>query len=305
MLKSMPTESKIRVKDYYDLTPSIAHNAGDIWSGLPTHGFIKSQNARAIVITPACDLSQQKAWTATYLPIVPINEYLLLPSFHHEILSKTNNMLSLLDVDEYLVSPCRFSPPPVSDLKIVNSKIDALASQAGLDRKKQEALPKAKAGIKLLLNQHDEGLENPGMEEVQLLFGEKDLRGKLARIISNSYALDIHFLPADGQSNEWSGILCHSVVLFRYAFSVPMEILDRAQDITVKTWSDCTERLKFRMPGAACFHETRPLKHISLKPRFLSDLLTRFVSLYVRIGSPDFSQQTINEYSSDIIGGQI
>jgi hypothetical protein len=300
----MPTESKIRIKDYYDLTPPIAHNAGDIWSGLPTHGFIEGHNARAIVITPACDLSQQKAWTATYLPIVPINEYLLLPSFHHEILSKTNNLLSHLEVADYLASPCRFSPPPVSDLKILNSKIDALASQAGLGSKQQQALPKAKAGIKLLLNQHNESLEKPSMEDVQLLFGEKDLRAKLAKVISNSYALDIHFLPADGQSNEWSGILNHSVVLFRYAFSVPMEILDRAQDINEKSWSDCTERLKLRIPGVACFHETRPLKHISLKPRFLSDLLTRFVSLYVRIGSPDFSPQTINEYSSDIIGGQ-
>ena len=142
------------------------------------------------------------------------------------------------------------------------------------------------------------------MEDLQMLFGEKDLRSKLCKIITNSHAHDIHFLPSDGQSIEWSGIINHSVVLFRYAFSVPMEILDRAQDINEGSWEDCIERLKNRIPGVTCFSRIRPLKYTSLKPRFLSDLLTRYVALYVRIGSPDFSAQTINKYSSDVLGGQ-
>ena len=44
------------------------------------------------------------------------------------------------------------------------------------------------------------------------------------------------------------------------------------------------------------------MKALRIRPRFLSDLLTRFTALYSRIGSPDFTEGTVDQYVDQIRG---
>lgn len=51
---------------------------------------------------------------------------------------------------------------------------------------------------------------------------------------------------------------------------------------------------------ASYFQEAKPLKTSKLHEKFLSDLLTRYVSLYIRIGSPDFEGEMIKQMLEEI-----
>jgi hypothetical protein len=299
---NMPTQPKIKITDYYDLNPSLAHTAGDIWSGLPSHGFVDTSTVRALVITPSCDLSNRKVETATYLPIVSVKEYLGLPAFLYETYTETSAQLAQGGLHDILHLPNRFIPPSPRDIE---SLLLIVAEQLGnscVSAKEKLALARAKDGLELLKHQHKSKLEPVSIEKVKSLFGDKKLQAVLSKIIKNSQSLDIHFLPYDEQDLEYSGIPEHSVVLFRYSFSIPLEILDQAQEIEEYGWRKAMRKIRPRMSGAMRVSSARPMKHSSLKPRFLSDLLTRYVSMYVRLGSPDFTTETVAEFSTAICG---
>jgi len=133
-----------------------------------------------------------------------------------------------------------------------------------------------------------------------MLFGDKAFKSIIKGIVSNAYRQDIHFLPADEQDSAWSGVPRHSVVLFRYAFSAPVEIFECAQDISLTDWPAAIQRLSRFIPGVCAFSQERPMKRVSLKPRFLADLVTRYVAMYVRLGSPDFTHQTVTQFINQI-----
>lgn len=71
---------------------------------------------------------------------------------------------------------------------------------------------------------------------LRLLFTDKEFEQTAEKIVRNSYRLDLHFLPADGQPKDWSAVAEHSVVLFRYPMSVPLDLLDAAQTQSLKDW---------------------------------------------------------------------
>ena len=91
-----------------------------------------------------------------------------------------------------------------------------------------------------------------------------------------------------------------------------MSILDSAQDVSLTDWSAATAALATHEPMARVFSETRPLKCLRLQNRFLADLplrvvlgesadlLTKFMALYSRLGSPDFTRETIDTLSKEL-----
>lgn len=131
-------------------------------------------------------------------------------------------------------------------------------------------------------------------------FGNKRFQEIAARIIKNSYKADIHFLPADAQRSEWSAIREPSVALFRYPISIPLELLDSAQDTCRPDWTAEVERLSECIPCAPAFAKVRPMKRLTLRSRFLGDLLTRYLSIYIRLGSPDFTDEAVTNYLTQI-----
>ena len=77
----------LKIKDIYNLSPNPVHRPGDIWDCLPTFGTLPTPFTRAIIITPACDLAQGKTNTITYLPIISLRSYFLLPSNISDLIS--------------------------------------------------------------------------------------------------------------------------------------------------------------------------------------------------------------------------
>src|SRR5208282_1352342 len=93
-----------------------------------------------------------------------------------------------------------------------------------------------------------------------------------------------------------------SVALFRYPLSIPIDILDLAGTVSEAGWPIEAARLRLLYPCVGTVEAPRPLKALRIRPRFLSDLLTRFTGLYGRIGSPDFGDGTIDRYVAQIGG---
>ncbi|NRA93761.1 MAG: hypothetical protein HRU26_13980, partial [Psychroserpens sp.] len=85
----------------------------------------------------------------------------------------------------------------------------------------------------------------------------------------------------------------YSVVMFRFPITVPFDTLGVAKDINVDssmTWDNFINN----SPDKACYKAfgELPMRGLRLNQEYLSDLLTRYISLYVRIGSPDFDSLT-------------
>lgn len=155
-------------------------------------------------------------------------------------------------------------------------------------------------GLRLLRNFSSPTLVEADPLDLAMLFGEKEWLSTRIRLIRNALRADLHFLPADGQQPDWSGIPGHSLVLFRYPMTAPIEIFECAQDILLADWHNCCERIGATVPLARAFEDLRPVKRLTVKRDFLGDLLTRYVSLYVRLGSPDFSDDTVNRFCLEL-----
>lgn len=299
----MPRQLGIRVRDYYDLTPGPDNTSGDIWSDLPTFGLLGTNTLPGIVVTPACDLSNRKVETITYLPIIPVRAYFTTPAYLPEILREIDGQLQVAQLSalsSLLETHNRFFPPSVDDLNVLESELGNVLTRSSTSSKIKSAISRAQAGLRVLRQSTSPEVVEAPMGDLKTLLGDKNFTITLQRIITNSYRLDIHFLPSDEQEIDWSGVYKPSVVLFRYAFSAPVEIFECAQDISLADWMAAMRRLSTFVPGASSFAATRPIKRISVKPRFLADLLTRYVSMHVRLGSPDFSTQTVSEYIQNI-----
>jgi hypothetical protein len=301
----MPQNLGARIRDYYDVIPAAGNNAGDIWSGLPTFGLLGDKPLTGIVITPACDLSNRKVETITYLPVVPVRAYFATLAFLPEIFRGIEGQLQaaqLPDLISAIERPGRFAPPPLQAIQALGQELEEASTKPCIREKSKTAVRRAMAGVRLLACVSGRQLVESPLDDLKLLFGDRSFKSILKGIVNNSYRLDIHFLPSDEQDVSWSGVPEHSLVLFRYAFSAPMEIFECAQDLSLADWSATIHRLSAFAPGVSTFLQERPMKRVSLKPHFLADLMTRYVAMYVRLGSLDFTHQTRSLFV-DQIGG--
>jgi hypothetical protein len=298
----MPSKIGISHKDYYELLPTLGNRPGDIWSGLPTFGFLGNTSNSGIVITPACDLSNRKVETITYLPIISLHSYFITSSFIPEITKKICGQLQSVDLLSLcqLINekPGRYSLPNNDHLNELYCGIKLCKSKNIL------AIQRVEAGIRTL--QRIKGLEPTDAtkltNDVKLLLGEHDFRVIVERIINNSYRQDLHFLPSDEQNIAYSGLPNHSIALFRYAFSAPVEIFEAAQDLNISDWTAFVNKLSMDIPGTSVFSLLQPIKKLRLKSIFLADLITRYTAMYARLGSPDFPPHAVREFIDQIEG---
>jgi hypothetical protein len=171
-----------------------------------------------------------------------------------------------------------------------------------LSQKEAIAIRRAICGLHLIRGiLTGTGTKEPG-KLLRTLWGEKEFRDISKRIVKNSYRTDIHFLPCDSQPTAFSGVSTHSVALFRYPLSLPLDILDAASVPGNDEWAVAAGALTGAYPCAKMVVDQRPLKVLCVRPRFMSDILTRFTALYGRIGSPDFSAVAVEKYSNEISG---
>ena len=294
----MPVSNRADVRDYYDLAPPVALAAGDIWSDLPTFGLIPGGATRAIVITPACDLSNRKVATASYLPIIPLRRYFLSPSFVPSISRETNKHLKAAGLPLLPAPGNWFAPPAIPTIEAALGDCNGRLTQPS-NKGTREATTRAAAGLTLLRACHRQNGEDFPRAEFTKVFGAKNWDATIQQVVRNSHRLDLFFLPSDDQPTSWSAIPDPSVVLFRYPFSAPIQLLECAQDIQLANWGGVISELRPLLPGIDAF-ATRPLKRGTLRAGFLGDLLTRFVSMHVRLGAPDLSEASVDKIVRDI-----
>lgn len=291
----MPISTKIDAKDFYKNLPAIEHETGDIWQGIPSLGLLGRKYISAVVITPACDLSQKKSETVTVLPIVPILDYLYSKSFYGDVWNEFYNKLKQYGADDFLPAS-KFSHPLKIKLEEVIQKVEGVKGGAGLGEKLRAYIEYIEYTEKTV-----EEREKLPVPDLSRLLTSKTYDGILRKIFTNSYKSDVHFFPALLNAGEYSAISVHSVALFRYAYSIPVEILNAAQSSNQEWWAkDCND-LAHEFPIVKEF-QTWPVKLSALKDDFLSDLLSRYLGMFMRLGSRDFTSQTINQFITEMKG---
>lgn len=289
----------IRPADYYDFFPDLDHRCGDIWADLPSFGMLSIQYVSGLVVTPACDLQNNKVESITYLPIVPVRRAFTQRGLLPELVRTVDTQLAILGLDQLVDVSEKFVPiePQVLDRlhKQVTEKVRSASKQ-----KDKEAAKRALLGLDMMKDAYGHEKPMPVGESLRKLYGSAF--DKIAeKIVTNSYRVDCHFLPNDLQPKEWTCVTEPSLVLFRSPFSVPIEIFDRAQDISRADWNAEVSRLVRCIPGTEQFRARRPMKRQTVKPRFLADLVTRYVSMHVRLGSPDFTDEAVKSHVGQII----
>jgi hypothetical protein len=291
---------KISERSYYDYFPPSSHAPGDIWLHLPTHGLLRRERASALVVTPSCDLSNRKVTTITYLPIISFLEWVSSRDFLAEIIG---TMLSLVDqlgalgISNTSALECgeTFSPELSEQLLDLNRRL----AKETLKKPIRSAAERYIAGCNHL--KRVSGGFQADLSDLETCLTKNRWEQVRTQIVRNAHRSDLYFLPADGNSDlDLSPIAKHSVVLFRYPLTVPVSLLDAAQDTSLTDWSEATTKLAVEEPIAQLCSGSRPLKCLRLQSRFLADLLTKFVTLYSRIGSPDFTRETIETLSNQL-----
>ena len=287
-------------RQYYELNPPKGNYPGDIWCELPSGGLLGEERTSGIVITPACDLSNRKVDTITYLPIIPVLSYFSTTAFLPEVRRRVDGQLSTAGLAGLVKWSESLLPPEASALASAQRKLEECLESKSLGAKQLEAGRRALVGVRIIMEIAAPTLSRCNPEDLHNLFREKEWEQMRTQIVTNSYRNDIHFLPGDGQDKAWSGVPEHSLVLFRYPMTMPTELFESAQDVGLSDWNSAVEVAARTMPVARAFSGVRPTKRIRLLPRFFADLMTRYVSIYIRIGSPDFSQGTVQRYAEDI-----
>jgi hypothetical protein len=291
---------KISARTYYDYFPPAPHAPGDIWMHLPTHGLLRRERCSAIVVTPSCDLSNRKVNTITYLPIIGCREWMASREFNGEIIGA---MLSLIDQlgpvgisnGSALEGPETFS----SDLANQVVQLRETLKDQDLNKSLRGAVQRYVAGANHLKRVCDG--ETIDVRDIETCLSKRRWSQIRVNIVTNAFRQDLYLLPADGNDDvDISPVNQHSVVLFRCPLTVPVSVLDTAQDMSMDDWPSATTLLSKEDPMAPAFADKRPLKALRLQNRFLADLLTKFVALYSRLGSPDFTRTTIETLSEEL-----
>ncbi|MCL4793824.1 MAG: hypothetical protein KJZ84_04645 [Bryobacteraceae bacterium] len=303
-------------RDLYEYNPDLTHEPGDIWTDVPTLGLLRSPVTAGIVITPACDLSWSKSETLTFLPIIPVYEYFRLQCATRIVLQEVSERLKCVDGlgDDLsgLPSSAVLSTDLLHTLSIKCGEIESRLSTTNKANEKKQ-LHRAIAGLQFLLNGDSQSVaesstwfstEQCDKSRLADLFGNK-WAPICHQLVSNNYGQQVHFLPSDGQPKEWAGIPEHSLALFRYPISWPIELFNLAQDLSILEWPSALQKAAGNCPAADLLKSRRPMKALRLKRAFTTDLLSRYVSLYVRVGSPDFDGRSKRQLIKEVAGDDL
>ncbi len=299
----MLVEAQFSSRKYYDPLPDAQHETGDIWTGVPTLGLLRQQTCSALVVSPACDLAHNKVDVVCVIPIISVRQYTCLPGFYGVLRSSAIGLARSVLGENFAAMIPKASLPDGSSLRRMKTL---------LDQKSTELTEKPRADKQLAdLNrirhflcwiENVIGLSGTGdaTSNVQEILAPSEWERSRRDIVRNTFRDDIYFLPREREETPLPAVAEHSVALFRYPFAVPLCVLDQANVIPDAMWRSEIGDLSSRVPFARHFENCRPTKVLRLQSGFLHDLLTRYMRVYVRIGSPDFSDE-----ASDILAAEI
>lgn len=290
------SNSPLKASHYYSTVIKIEHSFGDIWRNLPTFGLIPHcTTCDGVMITPACDVAQYKTETLTYLPIIPIEDYLLGSSFMAECRGRVIELYNQIGEDFAIDWPkSGYTIPRVREL---SSEVDRLNELHAKYHKKRNAIESAIAGLILAGNAETGDILGTNGGLAAALF-DKGWPDKIEKIVRNSFRSDIQFMPALTSTSDSLSIWKHSVALLRYPITIPIQWLDEAQRCDAKSWSDFVSKVK--NGGHLLAANFIPIKILNLNHQFRVSLLSRFASLYSRVGTEDFSTRQVTKFASEI-----
>jgi hypothetical protein len=289
-------ETPLSETDFYDVHPSVEHRTGDIWSDLPSFGALPCGFVSGLVITPACDLANWKVDTITYIPVVSLRTFFTTRLSLQRIKDEVSSQLDTAGFSTILDIPPGYISPRIEELRAARTHLRNESSNAALGKKQREAIERAINGL-IVLGNIAANTPDPGdFSRVQGLFA-KQFREWHSRILRNAVS-DVHFLPADRQRAEWSAIPVHSVALFHYPLSLPIAVLELAQQHYAAAWDSIRQA---HAQGFPCLsHMTRrPIKKALLRHRFVVDVIARLTNMFGRLGSPDFTTHTLERFMQD------
>lgn len=283
-------------KQFYEDFPPKGISTGDIWLNLPTFGSLPPSHLTGIVVTPACDLTWCKSSVVTYLPIVKQSElFRYTDAFHSPIRKKLEKLASCLGIagDPKMLFPA-FGVPK-------RRILDQFLSEAkNLQAPDKTALRQFNDLLKLI-SQIVFGDEEHKKPSPSVFMSPSDYRKELEKIVRNAFSTDLHFLPESAPIGNEAGFLPEpSIVLFRHPTTIPVPIFRLAEETSSDDWDGAIEsELPFTGLSSTMF-PVRPMKILRLKEPFLHDLIARYTALYARLGSPDFSEDTVNSFAKDL-----
>ena len=268
----------------YEFVPdSLEHRPGDIWVDLPCIRALWTPCSMAVVITPACDLKNCKSESITVLPLVPLKKVLGGIPFVRVFRSNLNEVLKRHALPAASDDEQKTNLPSAAELQQLRTAIE-LARDC---RVVAADLARLVAGEQLLTGLRTGDLTvDQRFDLAKVLLGKANFR-KLASSIIENEELPYHYFPADDQSAELTAISEPMVALLRFPVSFPVSILDLAGHVAAADWPAHVGDLAAFEPIASDFVAKRPVKVAQLKSRFCADLLTRFVSVFVRLGAPE------------------
>lgn len=288
----MPSGAPLQAKHFYDGRPSASNLPGDIWRGLPTFGVLPHPTTRGVVITPACDLAQAKTETITYLPIICSSEFLGSSAVRQECWLEIQALLQRLEGYDQMLEPDRFELPLLEELSTFTKATHDLAGKKLSDAETKRIA----AYVEYVVLSHQGRARAAHLAE---FFKADRMKAILEKLVTNALKPDIHFLPSDGEPIEFSAIPTHSVVLFRCPMTVPIEVLSRAQHLDAESWQVHVEKNMERQPVLRQMTEW-PLKLSTLRGEFFADMISRYINMYIRLGSTDFERVTVKEIANKI-----
>lgn len=286
-------EVPVTAANFYTRFPRESHTPGDIWTGLPCDGALSPTPLSGVILTPACDLSNCKVETLTYLPIISLGQYFSTSAVLPAVYKRVLGLCEALQVRSEPWMLQRFELPLASEVQEFRETLSQPLP------KHPQRIDELLAGCDVLDSIAAKGLRPVPRSTLKGLFGAKSTDEIIGRIIRNNFSNDLHFLPHDGLNPEYSAVPDHSVALFRYPASVSLEVLENAIDTPTEGWRMKAESLEKRFSGAANLREKRPTKLSTLEPRFFADLLTRYVSLMIRLGAPSFNEASVSKMIND------
>jgi hypothetical protein len=229
-------KTPINSSDYYDSFPSNEHAPGDVWAHFPTFGVLPFARCSAVVLTPACDLANRKVESLTYVPAIPVLQYLASRDALAELLRTVEGQLQAARSPAILRSESD-SPLHIGQVRTARSHVQEQLDRPGSGVKERQALARALSGLRLAESVFiGRSCDAPALD-LRSLFGESRFRGICSQLVTNAYRTDVHFLPADGEPQSWSALPSHSLALFRYPLTLPIELLDLATTTVQEDWA--------------------------------------------------------------------
>lgn len=285
---------RITGSDYYTQDSLNEHRPGDVWQHFPTFGILAQTACCGVIVTPACDLDNCKTETLSYLPVVPVARYLTSAAMARRI---KRELITVIGAQRLAAQV----PPLLADDALAPNAREVIALERLIASITNELgkskAGRANAGIELL-KCISSGSERQLLDAVTVLFAKG--YAKLIEDIVRNNRPDTHFLPSDGQPELYSAVYEHSVILLRYPLTVPLEIIEGLDSSAGATWKTRYDAIPYLQRCLSMFSDEPPLKRGRVREPFLKDILTRFTSVFARLGSPDFSPQLVSQICDEI-----